>query len=168
MLFPQLACVCVDRVLRAGRSVRIVARTRTSKAVCPSCGSVSARVHSRYERRVCDLAVSGQEMLIHLTVRRFFCGNGGCARKTFAEQVPGLTVRYGRRSVGLAEQLRTVALALGGRAGARLTHRLTVAVSRMTLIRMIRRLPDPVTNAGLEVVGSMTSRCAVVTPTARS
>lgn len=143
MLFPHLACVCVDRVFRAGRSVRIVARTRTSEAACPLCGAVSARVHSRYERRVCDLAVSGQEMLIQLTVRRFFCGNSACARKTFAEQVPGLTVRYGRRSVGLSKQLRTVALALGGRAGARLTHRLAAAVSRMTSIRMIRHLPDP-------------------------
>lgn len=77
--------------------------------------------------------MSGQEVLIHLTVRRFFCGNGACERKTFAEQVPGLTVRYGRRSVGLGECLRSIALALGGRAGARLTHRL--AAVNVWLIR---------------------------------
>ncbi|SPL99670.1 unnamed protein product [[Actinomadura] parvosata subsp. kistnae] len=32
---------------------------------------------------------------------------------------------------------------LGGRAGARLAARLAVAVSRMTLIRLIRALPEP-------------------------
>jgi hypothetical protein len=34
-------------------------------------------------------------------------------------------------------------MALGGRAGARLTGRLAMPVSRMTLLRMIRRMPDP-------------------------
>lgn len=81
--------------------------------------------------------------MICLRVRRFFCGNGRCARQTFAEQVPGLTVRYGRRSSGLTEELRAVALALGGPAGARLAGRPASSVSRMTLIRLIRALPDP-------------------------
>ena len=68
--------------------------------VCPACGTVSGRVHSRYERRLSDKAVSGQETTIELTVRRFFCLAGACQKVTFAEQVPGLTVRYGRRSAG--------------------------------------------------------------------
>ncbi len=34
-------------------------------------------------------------------------------------------------------------MALGGRPGSRLAQRLAVSVSRMTLIRMIRRMPDP-------------------------
>jgi hypothetical protein len=59
--------------------------------------------------------------------------------------VPGLTIRYGRRSIGLGETLRAVALALGGRAGARLSMRLAATVSRMTLLRFIRAMPDPAT-----------------------
>ncbi|MEV5754810.1 ISL3 family transposase [Actinoallomurus sp. NPDC052308] len=151
--FPHLADVCIDRVFRAGRSVRIQARTGTSEAVCPSCGIMSGRVHSRYERRLSDSAIGGQETMIHLQVGRFFCSNEACGKQTFAEQVAGLTVRYGRRSVGLGAQLRAIALALGGRAGARLTHRLAAAVSRMTLIRMIRALPDPDHHAGPVVLG---------------
>ena len=66
------------------------------------------------------------------------------ARKaTFAEQVPGLTTRYGRRTCGLQAVLQAVALALGGRAGARLTGRLACAVSRSTLLRLIRAAADP-------------------------
>ncbi|MEV1200012.1 hypothetical protein AB0J07_08390, partial [Microbispora rosea] len=81
-------------------------------------------------------AVGGQETVLHLRVRRFRCGNDDCTVKTFAGQVPGLTVRYGRYSVPLRTLLQTIALALGGRAGARLTHRLAAVVNRMTLIRM--------------------------------
>ncbi len=62
---------------------------------------------------------------------------------TFTEQVPGLTARYGRRTCGLQAVLESVALALGGPAGARLTGRLACAVSRSTLIRLIRVAADP-------------------------
>jgi len=46
-----------------------------------------------------------------------------------------------------------VALALGGRAGARLAGRLAAGVSRMTLIRLIRALPDPAVAASPRVLG---------------
>jgi hypothetical protein len=39
--------------------------------------------------------------------------------------------------------LEAVALALGGRAGARLTSRLGFGVGRMSLLRLIRALPEP-------------------------
>jgi transposase len=142
-LFPHLACVSVERVFLAGRSLRIQASTRGRQAACPACGAVSGRVHSRYWRRLSDTAVAGQETMIVLRVRRLFCRNPACGKKTFAEQVPGLTTCYGRRSDGLTEALRAVALALGGRAGARLADALAAGVSRMTLLRLIRALPDP-------------------------
>jgi transposase len=104
---------------------------------------VSRRVHSSYQRCLADTASGGQEVLIDLQVRRFFCGNPACAKTTFAEQVPGLTVRYGRRTCALQGVLQAVALALGGRAGARLTGRLACAVSRSTLVRLIRAAADP-------------------------
>jgi transposase len=67
--------------------------------------------------------------------------------------VPGLTIRYGRRSIGLGEALRAVALALGGRAGARLSRQVAVTVSRMTLLRLIRAMPDPVAGGPVRVLG---------------
>ncbi|MFG6194156.1 ISL3 family transposase [Nonomuraea sp. JJY05] len=140
-------------MFRSGKSVRIQARTGTWQAVCPACGGVSERAHSRYERRLCDAAIGGQETLIHLLVTRFFCHNLECGKQTFVEQVPGLTVRYGRHSTALLQTLRVIALALGGRAGARLTDRLATAVSRMTLIRIIRALPEPALQAGPQVLG---------------
>lgn len=127
----------------AGKSVRIQARAGGREAACPACGVWSRRVHSRYQRQLADAAAGGQEMLVHLQVRRFFCGNSACAKVTFAEQVPGLASRYGRRTRGLDAVLQAIALALGGRAGARLSGRLAASASRSTLLRLIRALPDP-------------------------
>jgi hypothetical protein len=39
--------------------------------------------------------------------------------------------------------LEAVAVALAGRAGARLAQRLAAPVSRMTLLRMVRAVPEP-------------------------
>jgi transposase len=152
-LFPHLAGVSVERVVLSGRVVRIGIRASGSRAACPACGTVSRRVHSRYERRLSDLAVSGQEVMLELSARRFFCVAVTCEKATFAEQVPGLTVRYGRRSAVLTEVLRAVALALGGRAGARMSARLAAEVSRVTLIRLIRALPEPAVTPAPRVVG---------------
>ncbi|MEV8328958.1 ISL3 family transposase [Kitasatospora sp. NPDC056731] len=145
VLFPQFALVHVELVRSAGRSVRVHARGRTLGASCPGCGAWSERVHSGYERRVTDTAVSGQELVLHLRVRRFFCDSSGCGKRTFAEQITGLTFRYGRCTVPLRKLREAVALALGGRAGARLTEHLAVGIGRDALIRLVRALPDPTT-----------------------
>ncbi|WP_237104605.1 ISL3 family transposase [Nonomuraea sp. MG754425] len=143
VVFPHLAAVRIERVYQVGAIVRVKAATTEPKSLCPGCGCESVRVHSRYERCLADLPVAGQEVLLQVRVRRFFCDNPGCGRKTFAEQVPGLTSRHGRRAAGLLSMLRTVALALGGRPGARHTARLACAVGRSTLLRLLRNVPDP-------------------------
>ncbi|MDF2258837.1 transposase family protein [Streptantibioticus ferralitis] len=79
--------------------LRIEARTSSTVAVpCPDCGAPSSRRHSGYVRRLDDAAVGGRRACIQLMIRRLFCDNTGCERVTFAEQVQGLTVRYGRRT----------------------------------------------------------------------
>ena len=87
--------------------------------------------------------MSGRPVVVWLTVRRFFCDHVDCSACTFVEQVPGLTERHARRSVGLKGALVAVGLALAGRAGSRLAATLGMEVSRSTLLRLIRGLPDP-------------------------
>ncbi|MEV6254176.1 ISL3 family transposase [Nocardia sp. NPDC051911] len=112
-------------------------------ASCPGGTCWSVRVHSRYQRCLSDAAVGGTETLICLRVRRFYCDNPDCARATFAEQVPGLTTAHARRTPLLRSMLERIALAVGGRPGQRLTRHLSVTVSRMTLLRLIRAVPMP-------------------------
>jgi len=143
VLFPHLAGLRIDRVFSRGRSVRIEVAAAVDKAACSACGTLSARAHSHYERRLTDVAVGGQELVVHLRVRRYFCDNAECERKTFAERFPELAVPYSRRTVLLRRVLEKIALSLGGRPGARLTQQLRVEVSRSTLLRLIRALPVP-------------------------
>jgi len=77
---------------------------------------------------------------------------------TFAEQVSGLASRHARRTPAVTAVLQAVALALGGHAGGRLTGRLAAGVSRMTLIRLIRAMPDPAVSASPRVLGVDLSR----------
>jgi len=123
--------------------VCVRAYPRACDAACPRCGRGSGRVHSRYERRLADAAIGGRRVVIRLRVRRFFCAWPGCPAATFAEQVEGLTSRYARRSPPLAAMLAAVALALAGRAGARLAGVLGAVAGRSSMLRLIGALPDP-------------------------
>lgn len=53
-------------------------------------------------------------------------GASDCGKTTFAEQLTGLTARHARHSVPARQVLTTIALAVGGRAGQRLTGHLGV------------------------------------------
>ena len=143
LLFPHLAGLELRQVEDLGGGVRIVARTRTASLACRGCGAVSAQVHDRYRRRLQDLACAGRPVQVVLEVCRFCSGSPQCPVVTFAEQVPGLTAWYQRRTAGLRGLLEKVALALAGRAGSRLAAALGAIVSRLTLIRLVRALPDP-------------------------
>lgn len=133
----------VERVERVAEQVQILARTFSSVVACPSCGFSSSRTHSRYRRRLADTALGGRRTVIVLQVRRLFCDEPACGRRTFAEQVPGFTVRYGRKTALLVEFLRNIAVALAGRAGCRLARALHVTASRSTLLRLVMAIPDP-------------------------
>lgn len=133
----------VERVQQVGHGVQIWAHARASALACPKCGRASARVHSRYQRRLADAAAGGRRVVVRLGVRRFFCDNPDCPARTFTEQITGLTTRYARRTPLLRRLLEQVGLALAGRAGARLAGGLGLPASRDTLLRLLRALPDP-------------------------
>ena len=151
MLFPQLAGLEILRVEDLGADgVRVTARTRTVPAECRLCGQASSSGHDRYPRWLRDLPCGGRPVEVLVSVRRLRCLNAACPAATFAEQVPGLAAWYQRRTPGLRAWLEAVALALAGRAGARLAAALGVTVSRHAPLRLVRALPDP--QAGLVTV----------------
>ena len=143
VLLPHLAGVIVEEVTAAAGLLLVTARARAPEAACPKCGTVSGRVHSRYSRTLADAAIGGRQAVIVLVVRRFFCLAPGCASKTFAEQVDGLTTRYARKTPLLSGVLGRIAVALAGRAGSRLASGLGVPASRQVMIRLVMAAPDP-------------------------
>jgi hypothetical protein len=144
IVFPHLEKVLVELVRVEGGEVRISARARDGVAVsCPDCAVESSRVHSRYRRKLRDVSVGGRPVVVELMVRRLFCDTADCPRRTFAEQVEGLSARYSRYTVLLLRTLTAVGLALGGSAGARLPQVLGVMLSRVTVLSLVMALPDP-------------------------
>ncbi|MBC2637563.1 transposase [Rhodococcus wratislaviensis] len=99
-------------------------------------------MHSRYRRQLTDTAIGGHPVLIDVRARRFFCDTTDCGARTFAEQIAGLTERWSRRTPAGTAMIEAIGLAAAGRAGARLSGRLGVAVSRDTLLRAVRSIPD--------------------------
>ncbi|WAT94494.1 hypothetical protein [Streptomyces nigrescens] len=96
-----------------------------------------------YLRFPADLPSAGRRVVLCLHVRRFACADASCGRRTFAEQVPGLTRRYGRWTERLRSALAEVGLALAGRAGARIADVFGIRVSRSTVLPLVDALPEP-------------------------
>jgi transposase len=104
---------------------------------CTYCGRRGRRVHSTYWRTLAELPLAGQKFSVRLRVRRFFCDRERCERRTFVEQVEGLSERRRRSSLRLKPWLRSIATELGGRAGERLCRKISLAAGRTRLLGLL-------------------------------
>ncbi|MFE5827719.1 ISL3 family transposase [Streptomyces erythrochromogenes] len=143
LLFPSIADVAVLSVEVNIAIVRVDVRCTAAGASCPGCGGWSAQVHGSYLRFPADVPSAGRSVVLQLRVRRFACRNAGCGRRTFVEQIPGLTRRNGQRTERLRSTLAAIGLALAGRAGSRLAAIVGAPVSRSTVLRLVDALPEP-------------------------
>src|SRR3954447_20757728 len=142
-LCPMPGCR-VEQITRDDPGIlRIATRSTRPGGRCPGCGHASRAVHSRYRRRPADLPSLGRSVRVDLRVRRFYCRNAACTRRTFAERLPELIRPHARRTCRLAEAQARVGAALGGEGGARLLQHLAMPASADTVLRLIRNLPLP-------------------------
>jgi transposase len=117
--FPIPGCR-IEQVMRADPMiVQISAQGTQPGGACPNCHTVSQAVHSRYRRHPADLPNLGSEVRLVLSVRRFYCRNMVCPRRTFAEPLPDLLAPWARRTRRLAVTQGKVGVTCGGEAGAR-------------------------------------------------
>jgi len=141
--FSMPGCRVEQVTPEASNLLTITAHGTRSGNCCPDCGRASRAVHSRYRRKPADLPSLGRRVGVSLRVRRFYCRNAKCARRTFAEQLPELVAPHARRSCRLAAAQARVGVAVGGEAGSRLLGQLAMPASPDTVLRLIRRLPLP-------------------------
>jgi transposase len=120
-----------------------VQATPTS-APCPLCATPARRIHSDYGRTLADLPWAQYRVCLQLRVRKWFCRNRACPRRIFTERLPTVAAPWARRTLRLAQRLVTLGIALGGKAGVHLGHAWALVVSRNTLLRLLRRLPQPI------------------------
>jgi hypothetical protein len=88
----------VESAYYEGDRAVIAVRASGSVGLCPSCGTVSRRVHSRYRRRVTDLPLSGRIVELLMIARRFRCDAVLCGRQIFTERF----AQRGTGSIGAA------------------------------------------------------------------
>ena len=115
---------CIDDAVEDGETVVIVVRALSASGLCSVCGSPSATVHSRYERKLNDLPIGGRCARLVAQVRRFRWGFASCPRRIFAERFDGIAPPMARRTRRLDEIVFCLAIALGGRPAAVLAKRI--------------------------------------------
>ena len=146
-ILPHLAGLRFTRVEVLADELVLEAASRATTARCPGCGRRSRHYHGGYTRTVTDQPLGPRRVTIQLSMKRFRCRAPTCQRQTFAEPLPRLVDRYARRSVPLQLLLQDIGLTLGGRPGVRFAGRRGITISRMTLLRLVRALPEPAVTA---------------------
>jgi transposase len=136
----RLAACAVDDTTA---QITLRVSSRQTSVPCPLCALPAQRIHSHYERTLADLPWAQYRVRLQLRVRKWFCRNRHCPRRIFTERLPTVAAPWARRTLRLAQHLGAVGLALGGTAGVHLGQQLALAVSRNTLLRLLRRQPAP-------------------------
>jgi len=117
--------------------------SRTFKASCPKCEDESTEIHSTYMRYPADLAWAEWKIVLQLMVKRFFCRNSACQKRTFAEQFPDLVARYARRTERVVRRQQQVSMNVCAQTAEKLLILNQIGISDTTINRLIRDLPDP-------------------------
>ncbi len=141
--FAVPECRVAHLVERHDDSLVVPVRLDAASGRCPECGQASRSVHGRYHRHPADLPLSASRTTLRIEVRRFYCRNPTCRRRTFAETPLTLLTLRARRTRRLCEAQARVGRACGGAGGARLLAHLHMPASRATVLRLVTHLPMP-------------------------
>ncbi|NJO82158.1 MAG: ISL3 family transposase [Blastochloris sp.] len=144
--------VSVTDVTTDTMGVRVHLTASASSACCPDCQTTTTHIHSRYDRHVADVPWGNHPVHLQVGVRKFFCRQPTCQRRIFTERLPDLAVPWARKTIRLSNALRTIGMALGGAAGARLATCLRMSTSPATIQRLICAVSLP-TIPSLHAIG---------------
>jgi transposase len=142
IIFPDLPEIQVEEV-EVAEEITLTLRTTSPTASCPSCGTASSRIQSRYTRTLHDLPAAGHPICLMLHVRRFFCKKSTCAQKIFVERLPELCHPHAQRTKRLQKALCELGLKEGGQAGADTGSELGFSGSRDTILRLLHQSQRP-------------------------
>jgi len=144
-LIPNATTLCLTacHVDTTSAQITLLVRSTQTSVPCPLCATPARRIHSRYTRTLADLPWADYRVRLQLRVRKWFCRNRSCRRRIFTERLPAVAAPWARRTLRLAQRFVDLGMALGGKAGGRLSQRWGLAVSRNTLLRLLHRQPAP-------------------------
>lgn len=152
IIFPEQSHLQIKQI-SVDETLTVLISSTEATAVCTRCGTTASHLHSRYQRHLSDLPVSGYPVKLLVEVRRFFCRNASCPRKTFAEAFAPLARRYAHRTNRLQTTLQQLSLALSAEAGARVGNQLGLACSPSSLLRLLRTVEVPPPSSPATIIG---------------
>ena|SRR5690242_2132169 len=142
-LLPSCPGLKLTQLEIADKQLVLFVTSTTTTTCCPLCQAASRQVHCYYTRIITDLCWADFGVRLVVRVRRFVCSNPLCPRRTFAERLGEQIKAYARRTRRCEVQLQSIALMLGGKAGARLAKTIGLPISSDTLLRLIRAMVVP-------------------------
>ena len=136
-LLPDVAEVGLE-LIRSGRAtITLPVGVARAQAACPRCCSSSARIHSRYERKLADLQWNGIPVQV-IPNSAILLRNTWLRAEDFYRAAAEYSCAVCARNKEFSETLECFTLALGGEAGARLAWQMGILASGDTLIRQLR------------------------------
>ena len=119
LLFPACPDLLLEEITCENQTLFLTVRSLKKAMACPDCAQESMKAHSRYTRMLADVSLMDYAVVLRVQMRRFFCSNPSCSRKTKVSPFADLAVAYARRTNRQASRLRGIAKELGGRPAAR-------------------------------------------------
>ena len=136
----------LEKIVQISGAITLFVSSAQAIVNCPSCHTVTSKVHSRYERAAADLPWESIPVRLRLRVRKFFCLNSECQRRIFCERLPEVIARYAHRTDRLNEAFSSIGFSLGGRPGAKAATKLGMQTGADSILRRVRdaaaRPPD--------------------------
>ncbi len=141
-LLPLPDGMLIDQIQITATGLLISVISTHPTSCCPLCAEPSSSIKSHYRRTVRDVPCGGRQVLLALTVRKFYCRNAYCSRNVFAERFPDFMEPWARMTIRHCQQITSIGLATCGKGGTRLATRLGIQTTRQTILRRIMDLPD--------------------------
>lgn len=133
----------VNQVAFEEEELQLAVESTNQQAVCPACAKQSQAIHSTYLRYPKDLPWANQPVVLQLKVKRFFCHNPACPKKTFAERFPDLVAWYAHRTKRVVERQQRLAANMSARTAEMMLGEERMSLSDTMINQLVRTLPDP-------------------------
>lgn len=123
--------------------IKVGVESNARSARCPKCQRESTKLHSHYLQYPRDVAWATWPVVVELRVKRFFCHNPTCSKRTFAETFPDFVMPYARKTERVLRKQQSVAVQVCAKIAEQLLGDEGIRISDTTINRMVRHLPDP-------------------------
>ncbi len=125
------------------REIQAILSSTADQAACPSCHTLSSRLHSHYLRTLHDVPSGGRRVILQVRSHKWRCSAHHCPRRVFAERLDPLAPAWAHMTTRLVTAMQAIGLSTNGNGGARLAHRLGMDTSATTMLHRIMAVPDP-------------------------